>query len=96
MGSGSPGQTQDGQNLLLHLLLLAAAEPFEAGVDHGLCLLAPQGENEQEEQGPEVEERPVESGGASGLLLEEEAAAVVAHVLLFHLAAKTREAVGDV
>lgn len=80
MGSGSPWQTQDGQNLLLHLLLLTAAEPFEAGMDHCFCLLATQGEDEQEEHGPEVEERPVGSGGAS---------VVVARVLLFYLAAKT-------
>lgn len=72
VGSGPPRQTQDGQDLLLHLLLLAAAEPLEAGVDHGLRLLAPQGESEQEEQGAEVEER-TGSGGA-GLLLAEEAA----------------------
>lgn len=97
MGSGSPWQTQDGQDLLLHLLLFAAAEPSEAGVNQGLGLLAPQGETEQEqqgqqEQGPGMEERLVGSGGGSGL---EGAAATFAHVLLFHLA-KTREAVGDV
>lgn len=85
MGSGSPRQTQDGQDLLLHLLLLAAAEPPEAGVDDGLGLLAPQREEEQEqqgqqEQGPGVQERPVASGGGSAR----------------HLAAETREAVGDV
>lgn len=83
MGSGSPRQTQDGQDLLLHLLLLAAAEPPEAGVDHGLGLLAPQGEKEQEqqgqeEQGPGVEERPVGSGGGGGLQLGDAAAAAAA------------------
>lgn len=96
MGSGSPRQTQDGQDLLLHLFLLAAAEPPEAGMDQALGLLAPQGETEQEqqEQGPRVEERLVGSGGGSALE-DAAAAAAFAHVLLFHFAAKTREAVGD-
>ena len=77
VGPGASGQTQDGQDLLLHLLLLAAAEPPEAGVDHGLGLLAPQGEQEEqgeEEQGPAVEEEaapdarvlPLHSGAAAG------------------------------
>lgn len=88
MGPRSPWETQNGQNLLLHLLLLAAIEAFEAGVDHSLCLLAPQGEKEQEEQGqkeqgPEAEERPAGPGGGSGLLR-------------FQPTAQTGEAVGHV
>lgn len=51
VGSGPPREPQDAQDLLLHLLLLAAAELAEAGVHGGLGLLAPQGEAEQEQQG---------------------------------------------
>lgn len=51
VGSGSPREAQDAQDLFLHLLFLAAAELAEAGVHGGLGLLAPQGEAEQQQQG---------------------------------------------
>lgn len=94
MGSGSPRQTQYGQDLLLHLLLLAATEAAETGVDHGLGLLGPQGEREQEEQGqeeqsPGVKDRPMGAGGWSALVLEETVAAA-------HRPAEARQAVADV
>lgn len=94
MGPGPPWKTQNGQDLLLHLLLLAAAEPPEAGVDHGLGLLAPQRQEEQEqrgqqEQGPWVEERPAGSGTGSGLW------APLPQMLPFYHTAKTRNSGED-
>lgn len=85
MRSGSPRQTQDGQDLLLHLLLLSAAEALEAGVDHGLGLVAPQGEEEQEEQGqqqqgPGVEEGQLRCSGGGGPLLEKQESAAAGAV----------------
>ena len=78
MGPGSPRQAQHGQDLLLHLLLLPAAEPPEAGVDHRFGLLAPQGQGEQEEQGDQEQGPGLEERGAAETLGSPAAAAAAA------------------
>lgn len=85
MGSWSPRETQDGQDLLLHLLLLSSTKLPEAGGDHGLGLLAPQREGEQEQQGEEEQGPGVDGGRGSG----------APRVHPCHLGEKAGEAVRD-
>lgn len=85
MGSWSPWETQDGQDLLLHLLLLSSTKLPEAGGDHGLGLLAPQREGEQEQQGEEEQGPGVDGRCGSG----------APRVRPCHLGEKAGEAVRD-